>query len=114
MEEVAQAVVDLTETFDMFRAKIAVVANESDTKNVTLEITPPRVFSHKVKFLTVPYEQYLRVCEWYNGMGNIQNVLHDMPEEHREMLMTGMDNAEWARMTGDDNALGETVSQQLR
>lgn len=93
----------------MFRASIAVVATEDNHDTITLEITSDKVFGGQSHTMKVSYDQYLRIATWYNGSGNIQDLLPEMSADQRELLMTGIDAKQWSSIFG--NAPREAVSQ---
>lgn len=48
------------------------------------------------------FEQASRLCQWLNDEGNIQDILPDLSDGERELLMTGIDNSHWNKIFGEN------------
>jgi hypothetical protein len=66
-------------------------------------VTAPRYMDLLPQTVILSADQYSRYCDWRNGAGLIQELLGDLSLDQREVLMTGIGAADFARMFGGDD-----------
>lgn len=63
-------------------------------------VTPPAFLGCKSASVILNQEQFERYNTWLSGKTLIQDALKDLSAEEREILITGIDQANWDRMFG--------------
>lgn len=66
-------------------------------------VTPSKLLGPKPTVcVNLTKDQYARYLQWEAGM-LMQNALWDLPAAEREMLMTGLSNADFHKAVGSDD-----------
>jgi hypothetical protein len=74
---------------------------------VTVVVTAPKVFGGGTNRLHLTPDQYKRFKWWRDSHGLIQELLPDLSNSERELLMTGMTDDVFAEKTGGtDDGIG--------
>ena len=71
---------------------------ELDDGSWRVTVTPPAMMELPPQTLILSQGQYIRYLNWRAGNGLIQDLLHDLTKDQREVLMTGIGAEDFARM----------------
>lgn len=77
-------------------------AKRNDDGTYTITVTPPAFMQVQPKSLTLTQKQYVGYLEWQNGQ-LIQEALPDLTASQRELLMSGLDDAEFKAAVGGED-----------
>lgn len=64
-------------------------------------VTPPHFFHLPGRTLTLTHDQHVRYKQWRDGRMMIQEALPELSISEREILMTGLGDADFKRFAGD-------------
>ena len=73
-------------------------AHELPDGAVMVSVTPPRFMKLPTQSILLSADQYKRYLRWRRNEGLIQELLHDLDDDQREILMTGIGPADFAKM----------------
>jgi hypothetical protein len=68
----------------------------------TVTVTPPGWSGFTASTVRLPPDQHARYLAWLAGDGLIQELLPELTDADREILMTGIDEAQWQAAFGDE------------
>ena len=64
-------------------------------------VKPPAFMRLPEQHVDLTSDQFERFCKWQNGDGAIQTMLHDLTASQREILISGLGDDDFARITAD-------------
>jgi hypothetical protein len=74
---------------------------ETTGTHVTVGVTPPDFMALPEQQVQLTTDQYARYLRWLEGGDLIQKLLPDLTDDVREILMTGLGDADFHRITKD-------------
>jgi hypothetical protein len=75
---------------------------KNDERSYTVYVKPPKIVGEYPEVsVTLSLGQYQRYLLWRDGPMLIQEALPDLSPSEREMLMTGLADEDFSRMTRD-------------
>lgn len=74
----------------------------TDDDNYTVVVTPPTITQFGPSSLTLTEDQFIRFKIWLVNGGLIQEMLPDLNDDEREILLTGIGPEEWDETFGED------------
>ena len=72
---------------------------ETDGDTVTIGVQPPKFLELPEQKLMLTTEQYKRYCRWLAQGGLVQVVFPELSDSAREILQTGLGDADFERIT---------------
>lgn len=75
----------------------------NDDGSWTVTVTPPPWTEFSASTLRLTEQQYHRCLRWLAGEGLIQEMLSDLSDAEREILMTGVNAAEFDEAFRDED-----------
>ena len=69
---------------------------------IAIRVTPPAFMGLPTQMVILNKEQYDRYQQWRSGDVLIQDALFDLNDNQREILMTGIGDADFKRIAGED------------
>jgi hypothetical protein len=78
------------------------ITKDGDVVYKVIYIRPPQFFNLPEVSVRLTIDQYRRYEKWRDGHGLIQVLLPDLSDSEREMLMTGLGDADFDRFAGSE------------
>lgn len=78
-------------------------AEKSPDGGYIISVTPPAIVGLPTRRISLTADQYRRYQQWLDTGTLIQDCLPDLDDSERELLMTGLSDADFEAMCGDDD-----------